>query len=636
MYPMGALPLFLCGPMIRRLTRDGLVLWWVSPERVTARLVCYGPDGQTPLLETEPASENPKVFKVGSRAFVHLLEVVPDRPFPVDQKIEYDLFTSRANEPAVGLADRISGITYPGQSRPSFMVRNRVRRFFHGSCRRPHHDSTDAFTGLDMEIRETLDDGVHRPAFLMLTGDQIYADDVAGPMLQAIHDVIDLLGLYSETFEGAPVADAEELYTRPECYYMRKQILPRTKIGEKWYRRGGAKHIFSSSFAHNHMVTFAEWMAMYLLVWSPSLWPFVRMNPERIPLKFKDRYEREKQCLEGFRADLPAVRRLFAHIPTYMIFDDHDVTDDWNLTAKWEQRAYSHPFTRRIIGNGLMAYFLCQGWGNAPKTFPSDLWTALDRYCSAPQKRHHDALIDALFRLRHWHYEVDLSPELVVMDSRTRRWKRDRRPAGPSGLLDWEALMKLQHKLMKSDAVLLVAPGPIFGVKIIELIQRIFTTFGYSLAVDAENWMGHRKSAYILLEIFKNARTASHNVIISGDVHYSFAYDVELRYTRHCPGIWQITSSGIKNEFPGSILRRLDRINQILYAPLSPLNWFTKRRDMIIHERIPRGRPKERLISACGIGRVTLDETGTPVEIAEVYADGSRLVFDPSERIKRP
>lgn len=45
---------------------------------------------------------------------------------------------------------------------------------------------------------------------------------------------------------------------------------------------------------------------------------------------------------------------------------------------------------------------------------------------------------------------------------------------------------------MREDAVLPVAPAPIFGVKIIELIQRIFTTFGYSLAVDAENRMGHR------------------------------------------------------------------------------------------------------------------------------------------------
>ncbi len=38
-----------------------------------------------------------------------------------------------------------------------------------------------------------------------------------------------------------------------------------------------------------------------------------------------------------------------------MIFDDHDITDDWNLSARWELTAYGHPFSRRIIGNALLA-----------------------------------------------------------------------------------------------------------------------------------------------------------------------------------------------------------------------------------------------------------------------------------------
>ena len=42
----------------------------------------------------------------------------------------------------------------------------------------------------------------------------------------------------------------------------------------------------------------------------------------------------------------------------------HDVTDDWNLTADWERTAYGHPFSKRIIGNALVAYLLCQAWGN--------------------------------------------------------------------------------------------------------------------------------------------------------------------------------------------------------------------------------------------------------------------------------
>lgn len=99
-----------------------------------------------------------------------------------------------------------------------------------------------------------------------------------------------------------------------------------------------------------------------LQVWSPALWKFILFDPTPIPVKYKTVYAKELQCIKRFSKNLPQVQRLLAHIPVYMIFDDHDITDDWNLTAKWEQQAYGHPFTKRIIGNGLMAYFLCQGY----------------------------------------------------------------------------------------------------------------------------------------------------------------------------------------------------------------------------------------------------------------------------------
>ena len=625
----GVLSVFICGPMIRRLTPDRLVLWWVSPNPVSPVLKCYYPDQTSPFFSQKLDQTILNVIKVGDQAFIHLADVRPEIRFACDRKIEYDLSLTEKNEDA-SLAELIPGLSYPGQPRPSFMVKKTIRRFFHGSCRKPHHYSDDAFTGLDREIKETLDRPETRPALLMLTGDQIYADDVAGPMLYAIHKVINFLGLNPERFENAPVADSDALYSNAFTYYGRKRILPRTKVGKSWYRRGGVKHIFSSSFAHNHLITFAEWMAMYFLAWSPVLWEQICFKTPPLSEKHASTWDTEMDCIQNFIQSLPRVRRLFAHIPTYMIFDDHDITDDWNLTARWEQSAYGHPFTKQIIGNGLMAYFFCQGWGNAPDTFPDSFLQTVRQYAESPDTANHTRFIDSLLEFKHWHYEVPLFPELVVVDRRTRRWKRDLKLSSPSGLLDWEALMKLQQKLMKTDAVLLVAPAPIFGVKLIELIQRILTTFGYSLslAVDAENWMGHRKSAYILLEIFKNAKTASYNVIISGDVHYSFAYDIELRFTQNCPGIWQITSSGIKNRFPESILKWLDRINQIMHAPYSPLNWFTKRRDLIITERTPKGIENRRLISACGIGRVTRDNKGAPVEVAEVYPDGSILCFE--------
>ena len=41
-----------------------------------------------------------------------------------------------------------------------------------------------------------------------------------------------------------------------------------------------------------------------------------------------------------------------------------------------------------------------------------------------------------------------------------------------------------------------------FGVKLIEVIQRICAFAGHALTVDAENWMAHRGSASVMLNIF--------------------------------------------------------------------------------------------------------------------------------------
>src|SRR5581483_3273240 len=75
------------------------------------------------------------------------------------------------------------------------------------------------------------------------------------------------------------------------------------------------------------------------------------------------------QALARARAALPAVRRVLANMPTYMIFDDHDVTDDWNLTARWRDRVHASPAGRRIVANALAAYWAFQGWGNDPCRF---------------------------------------------------------------------------------------------------------------------------------------------------------------------------------------------------------------------------------------------------------------------------
>ncbi len=42
--------------------------------------------------------------------------------------------------------------------------------------------------------------------------------------------------------------------------------------------------------------------------------------------------------------------------------------------------------------------------------------------------------------------------------------------------------------------------------------------------------MAHRGAAQVILNIFRHSRTPGNYVILSGDVHYSFVYEVLIRH----------------------------------------------------------------------------------------------------------
>ena len=580
-----------------------------------------------------------RVVPIGEHAVLHLIDVSLAEPLAQDTVIHYDVLITADDGAQINIASWAPHLLHQGATRPSLVLRSRADDIMFGSCRKPHHPSRDGLARADELLAERIASAEARPAMLMMCGDQVYADDVAGPMLAAIHALIHRLGLYGECLEGAVVADSEALYAHPASYYHREDLLPAFKsnrgVRERFFG-GVEKPIFTTTSAHNHLVTLAEVMAMYLLVWSPVPWQLIpdlsSIQPAAPKTNFSDehvrRWRTETRALQGFCRDLPQAARLLAHMQTLMIFDDHDVTDDWNLSAKWESTAYGHPFSRRIVGNALIAYMLCQGWGNRPEAFNS----VLDDTVALMATRDADnrlapgtqnLLVDCLLTFGKWDYVLRTQPTVIVLDTRTRRWRSRRLPSRPSGLMDWESLTELQHELLDEKAAIIVSPAPMFGVKLIEVIQRVCAYTGLALTVDAENWMAHRGAASVMLNIFRHSRTPGNYVILSGDVHYSFAYDIQVRQEHRAPHIWQITSSGIKNEFPRRLLDWLDRLNRWLYSPRSPLNWFTQRRDLAIHPRLPDQRSEgERLWNGAGIGQVFLDGQGQPVRIMQHNADG--------------
>ncbi len=647
------IPAVLAGPILRRALPGRITLWLATRAPAEIRLTFETGDGAR--RQAELSDDSPGLTRLAAGRNLHylLVDVTLSTELPQDCWIEYRPELRFADEPERGWQGPelwAPDLCFTGRASPGFRLPGRVGSVLHGSCRKPHHQSGDGLVEAERLLARCLtageagragsatDDKHEHPAWpsaLVLSGDQIYADDVAGPMLRAIHQLIERLGLPGEGLSAqglSEVTDSEALCRHPDSYYRRERLLPQVQRNRALLEvlfGGVRKPAFTADNAHNHLISLGEYLVMYLLVWSPAPWQLVGDDiPEGLSAAEQKRYQQEQGIVRSFAERLPAVRRLFAHLPVAMIFDDHDLSDDWNLNRDWEETVYGHPFSKRIIGNGLLAYLINQGWGNKPENWDEPFLAATAEVLEQPGGSDHDQLIDQLLRFDCWDYSWPLDPPLIVLDTRTRRWRSESAASKPSGLLDWEALTDLQQQLRGHSSVLLVSPAPIFGVKLIEVIQRVFTWFGKALMVDAENWMAHPGTANGILNVFRHPGTPQHFVVLSGDVHYSFVYDVELRGRAGGPDIWQICSSGLRNAFPERLLDILDRLNRWLYAAGSPLNWLTRRRRMRIVPRKPEGCPPgRRLLNAPGVGLVEIDDQGRPWRIRQLVADGKAVTF---------
>lgn len=618
-------PSIHAGPIVRRLTAEEMVLWLVCDRdyHIEPEISINGNALNQQEIKTRKWTVN-----VGEAATIITLQITFDSPLNNLSQLKYNL-GFQCTETLFKLTEIVPDLCYEGEEAPTITYKFEVDHLLHGSCRKPHHPETDGLLQVD-ELLANCASPEEAPGLLLMTGDQVYVDDVAGPMLQALQQVSRHLGLYNEQIPGAVVADSADLADHPYNFYKRNQLLPvleQNEEVEETFFAAKKKPIFTSVNAANHLISLSEVLAMYFLVWSPELWNVVDICTPDLEEKDRILFDKEKSIIEDFAKDLFRVRRALAHIPTYMIFDDHDITDDWNLTRGWEEAAYGNPFSRRIIGNALMGYFLCQGFANYPMQF-DDLWKEIKKSFSKKGIVEQELAVKALFDWSHWHYSLPTEPAIIVLDTRTHRWRSEDDPDKPSGLMDWEALTELQSQLVGKQSVILVSAAPIFGVKLIEAIQRIFTAFGQALTVDAENWMAHPGTANVLLNIFKHTETPVDFVILSGDVHYSFCYDVKLRFRQSSPQIHQITCSGIKNQFPTRLLTYLDSLNRILYGKYSPLNWFTKRRRMEIAVRYPSPfQARRSLVSKSGIGQVKLDMSCHRPEVKLICSEGDVVEF---------
>jgi hypothetical protein len=550
---VASLPAVLAGPVLRRLTRTQMAVWAAlsrgADVTLTVRLA-----GQ-PATETAAAAVTPT--RVGANLWLAMLTAGPPAPpgqFAAGQLYEYRL-TSPGWPAAPTWTDYSIGTSLPAFLGPPANLGDLV--VFHTSCRKPHGGGVDGLAVAAQEIRDRIAAGASRPHLLILSGDQIYADEVPAPMAPRIRRIAaDIVGI-DET-----------------------SVFPSLRIGGRQAPTNGFG--LTSSAATDHLWGLGEFLAAYLLYWSEALWPaaipqWADLDPSNDldpsagldEASWTDLAER----VATFRAGIPEVKRVLATVPSLMILDDHEVTDDWNLDFPWAQAVYADPAGGRIVANGLLAYALCQHWGNNPDRFTTagtpeaNLLTAATFSGASPDTPATRALLGVpagpppappsvlrdLSVATAVRYDVTLEPaegwpvRVVGLDERTaREFHRSDHPAARISMAALALMLPGPAATTPAGPTLVVAPSPILGTHLIEhVIQPAASLLpGGSEYADFESWPAATPNHQELLR-----RLAAYGplLLLSGDVHYSgtaaMVYDRGGVTTRAV----QLTDSAAKN-----------------------------------------------------------------------------------------
>ncbi|CCK30396.1 hypothetical protein BN159_6017 [Streptomyces davaonensis JCM 4913] len=269
----------------------------------------------------------------------------------------------------------------------------------------------------------------------------------------------------------------------------------------------------------------------------------------------------------------PEVRWLLSTVPSCMIFDDHDVIDDWNTSAAWLADMRATPWWRERLLSGLMSYWVHQHLGNlTPAELAADPLYAAVRETpdGTDELRSFACKADADPASVRWSYRRDFGRvRLLMIDTRAARvldedsramihpgeaeWLRAQMADGRGDYdhlligtsLPW-LLPHLVHDAEAWDAALCRGERGERWARFGERLRR---------AADLEHWAAFPASFEELAEALREAGSGpgapATVCVLSGDVHH--AYVAEPTW----PGgggpdarVVQLTCSPVHNSIP--------------------------------------------------------------------------------------
>lgn len=142
-----------------------------------------------------------------------------------------------------------------------------------------------------------------------------------------------------------------------------------------------------------------------------------------------------------------SVRMLLAQVPTFLMFDDHEVTDDWNFDVSWVRMLHNEKDDFRMwpktLTDGMAAYWVYQGWCNkAPSQWKNDdprikaladarrtgadalpeLRKCIHSACFSPAPPKDPKASYQTGLSLEWHYKLPFDPPFLVPDCRSRKF----------------------------------------------------------------------------------------------------------------------------------------------------------------------------------------------------------------------
>lgn len=294
------------------------------------------------------------------------------------------------------------------------------------------------------------------------------------------------------------------------------------------------------------------------------------------------------------------VRWLLSTVPTAMIFDDHDVRDDWNTSAAWRSQVAAQPWWPARIRGALASYWVYQHLGNlAPQQRHADpVWRAVREADGDawPVLQDMADAADAEPTSIRWSFRWDFAGvRLVMVDTRCGRVLAE---GGRSILGDAEFSWVEQtisepgaaHLLIGSSVPWLLAPA----IHDVESANEAACARGsaraetFRQAVDLEHWAAFRRSFHRFAALVQRVATgpqapATINVL-SGDVHHSYVARADFGGPAGSP-VYQLVCSPVHHRAPwvfqqllraawsrplARVVRRLVRSREV---PDPPLSW---------------------------------------------------------------